>query len=159
MPPYIVSGMLYGIVLASFMNKQSSNWEKAVFIIAATAINFYCAYQVDFMNEGKGASLRIFEYSGIGSILLRLSYDLLLSKKFSILYVFIITPIFCVAGSALSALCVHILQSGNYNEFVSTILWLGMFSIFPIWQCLFGLSIHIQNKDFPLWKIHQDLLG
>jgi hypothetical protein len=144
---HLLPGLFYGFVLASNLEKQRALWRKIVFILLSTAIYIFCVYKVDILNDNTSAPIRLLGYSALGSLSLKLCYDLILTGRFSFVYTLVL-PIVCgLLGSAVSAGSMYLIVSKNVtNEFISTLLWIGMFTVFPFWQFLFGLNIKTNGK-------------
>jgi hypothetical protein len=86
--------------------------------------------------------------------MLTICFDLIVLRRFSVFRTIAIPSIFGIASSVLSAVCMYLLIVAMYSEWVSTLLWVGMLSIFPLWQYLIGVNIdaHSRPLDVPVNK-------
>jgi hypothetical protein len=140
-------GLFYGFALAAYCEKPTTALQEILFLLLSIIINVYCVYQIDFLNDkNKYPYVRLLTNGGVGAILLSLCYDLILVKRFSALYTVILPFLYGVMASVISAACMYLLHSNRYHEPVSGILWIGMYTIFPMWQYFFGLNIKNHNK-------------
>jgi len=152
---YAAPGLFYGLTLVSSMDAQDSPLGTILFMILSLTINIFCVYQVTkdalYTDPSPYAALKLVTYGTLGAVMLSLSADLLIFRRFSIFYTIAMPAILGIVASLLSAGCMYILFTGKYSEFVSGLLWIGMFTIFPLWQYLFGLNVknHNKAKAFP----------
>ncbi len=58
-----------------------------------------------------------------------------------------------IVASLLSAICMHLLDSGEFNEFGTAVFQVGTFAMFPLWQYLIGLNLDYHSKSFYSKKI------
>jgi len=147
---YAVPGLFYGLTLVSSVDPPVTTLGTILFIILSMVINILCVYGVlrDFMNVDAGpyVALELVTYSTVGAVTLGLCYDLLVVRRFSLFYTIAMPALLGIAASLPSAGCMYALLTGKYNEFTSTVLWIGMFTIFLLWQSLFGLNVKNHNK-------------
>jgi hypothetical protein len=147
---YVAPGLFYGLVLLSSVDPPNSAVGTILFMVLCVAINIFCVYQVtkDALNIDPSpyTASKVITYSTLGAVMLSIFYDLLVAHRFSVFYTIAMPTILGIVASLVSAGCMYILFAGKYNEFVSGLLWIGMFTIFPIWQYLLGLNIKNHNK-------------
>ena len=145
---YAAPGLFYGLTLVASSDPPASGPGAILFIPLSVGINILCVYQIfgDLMDNKPYVALKQVSYSAIGAVMLSLCYDTLVARRFSLLYTIALPTILGIAASLFSAGCMYLLVTGKFNEFTSTVLWIGMFTTFPLWQYLFGLNVEHHNK-------------
>jgi hypothetical protein len=140
---YVAPGLVYGLALTASAKSPVSAFGSVLFVLLSMAINIICVYCVsqDFLDQGHFAPLKLLICGTAGAVLLTICYDFLLLRRFSVLRTIVMPSILGIAASLFSALFMYLLLSGKYNEVVSTILWVGMLAVFPLWQYLIGLNL------------------
>jgi hypothetical protein len=142
---YLAPGLAFGLGLTSAVKNQVSAFSSIFFVLLSMAINIFCVYYVsnDFLDLDYGhyASIKSVICSAIGAAALTMGFDFIILRRFSVIRSIVMPSILGIASSLLSAFFMYLLISGKYNEFESAILWIGMLSIFPLWQYLIGLNI------------------
>lgn len=134
---HLLPGLVYGFVLATHIEQPTALWRKIVFIVLSTALYIFCAFQVDFINSNPNAPAQLFGLSIVGALILKLTYDLLLTTRFTVLYTAVLPMLAGALGSGVSVACMYwAVNNHGQNEFLGLILWMGMFAIFPAWQYL-----------------------
>jgi hypothetical protein len=145
---YVAPGLVYGLALTASANNPVSTVRSVVFILLSMVINIGCVYVVwqAFLDPGYHAPLKLVVCGAIGAVLLTGCYDLLLVRRFSVFRTIAMPSILGIGASLFSALFMYLLNSGTYNTFISTILWIGMLAVFPLWQYLIGLNLGYHEK-------------
>jgi hypothetical protein len=146
----VAPGLVYGLALTTSAKNPVSAFGKLFLILLAMTINIGCVYYVsnDFLDldYNQYAAFKSVTCSTIGAILFTLCYDLLILRRFSVFRTIVMPSIMGMVSSLFSAFCMYLIVSGSYNEFVSASLWVGMLSIFPLWQYLIGLNIYYHSR-------------
>jgi hypothetical protein len=154
---YVAPGLVYGLALTASANNPVSAVRGMIFVLLSVVINFGCVYFVcqDFLDLDPGyiAPLKLVICGGIGAVLLTSSYDLLLVRLFSVFRTIAVPSILGIGASLFSAFFMYLLDSGNYNKFVTTILWVGMLAVLPLWQYLIGLNLAFHGKSIYSTKL------
>jgi hypothetical protein len=145
----VAPGLVYGLALTTSANKPVSAIRAIFFVLLSMAINIMCVYYTteNFPFSGQNESFKLVLFSAIGAILLTICYDLVLVRRFSVFRTIVLPSILGIAASLVSTLCMYLLISDKYNEFVSTILWVGMLTVFPLWQYLIGLNLDYHGRS------------
>jgi hypothetical protein len=146
---YVAPGLVYGLALTASANNPVSAVRSVVFVLLSVVINIVCVYFVcqDFLDPGYFAPLKLVACGGIGAVLLTSLYDLLLVRRFCVFRTIAIRSFLGIGASLFSAFFMYLLNSGTYNKFVSTILWVGMLAVFPLWQYLIGLNLDYHGRS------------
>jgi hypothetical protein len=144
----IVPGVGYGMVLAASVENPRSDLRTIFFIIVSMFINVFCVWRIyiDFMDNESYASMKVVTYSTIAAVVLSICFDRLIVGRFSLYYTIAMPALLGIAASLCSAGCMYLLMTGQYNEFISGLLWIGMFTIFPLWLYFFGLNVRSYNR-------------
>jgi hypothetical protein len=140
---YGAPGLIYGLALTAPAHNRVSAFRSISFVLLSMTINIVCVYYVsnDFLDYSHYAPLKLVACSTIGAVLFTSGYALVILRRFSAFRTIAMPSILGIVASLFSALFMHLLISNKYNEFVSSILWVGMVAIFPLWQYLIGLNL------------------
>jgi hypothetical protein len=154
----VVPGLVYGLALTASTNKPVSPIRAIFLVLLSMAINFTCVYCTteNFPFCGQTEAFKLVLFSAIGAILLTICYDLVLVRRFSVFRTLAMPLILGTAASPVSTLCMYLFISDKYDGFVSTILWVGMLTIFPLWQYLIGLNLDYHGRSTNPAKLSGD---
>lgn len=146
-------GLVLGLLVTESVIHPLPVSKKIVFVFTSTAIYIAGVFFIDIDDEERiGTSVKLLTASSVGAVLLALAYDLILEKRISILHSFALPFIYGIAASTLSAFCIYYLQVVRVDKSLEEgILWLGIFSIFPMWYYFFALNI--QQKTPAVEKV------
>jgi hypothetical protein len=147
----IVSHFLPGLVFAfllvqNFIDKVSGK-KKALFVLFSTAIHIACVFFVDVANENKATPIKLIIASSFGALTLSLVYDSLIFRRLKIIRTFVLPLVLGFLSSLLSAFCLYYLHQVDFEQdYIETLLWAGIFSVFPIWFTLIAWNIKERHK-------------
>jgi len=150
---YGAPGLIYGLALTASAKNPVSALRGVFFVALSLVINATCVYyvSVDFLNAKVYAAFESVTFSTVSAVLLTMCYDLIILRRFSVFRTIAMPSILGIAASLFSALFIYFIVSGRHSEFLSSMLWAGMMSVFPLWQYLIGLNIDYHSRAvYPL---------
>jgi hypothetical protein len=147
----VAPGLVYGIGIGATAGVRVSDARAILFVLFCLMLNFGCVFFVtrDLLDHNPYLVLKLVTASTVSAVLFTVVYDLLLLRRFSFYRTIAMPSILGLAASVFSALFTYLLNSREYNEFVSFIIWMGMLSIFPVWQYLIGLNLFVSDQKPP----------
>ncbi|WP_431216438.1 hypothetical protein ACQ86N_18575 [Puia sp. P3] len=136
----VAPGLGFGLVLMSSVENIRYPLGGVLFILLSLAINTGCSalVTINFLKSGHYAPFNLIAFSAIGAVLLNLCYDLLLVGRFSLYHTIAMPAILGIGASLIGAACMQIFLSSKPEDPVATLLYLGIFTVFPLWQYLFA---------------------
>jgi hypothetical protein len=143
---YLAPGLIYGFVLAAHDNNRHSDVRDLTFIFLSLVINALCVHEVNLLNDERSAAFNLILCGGAGAALLKTCYDLVLHRRFSFLYTVVLPYIFGVLSTLIPSACMYLAPAESNSAFVSGLCWVGILSVYPIWQYLFALNIKMHNN-------------
>jgi hypothetical protein len=147
----VAPGLIYGLALTAATDNRASDALSVLFMLLSLIINIISVRfaSEEFFEAGHYTALKLVTAGTVSAALFTAFYDILLLRRFSVFYSIAMPSIMGIVASLLCAFSMHLLVSGKYGEFVSGVFWIGMLSIFPLWQYLIGLNINFHNRFVP----------
>lgn len=126
---------LYGIALSADVENKYS---PVLFVLASTALYIGCFL---FLQIGKFDDFfvpRLYLASATGSLMLFLAYYLIISHDFTFWRTLLYSLLTGIVSAIPASLFCYYIYAGERNN----IFFIGIFSIYPIWQIAFSILIN-----------------
>jgi hypothetical protein len=133
---FLTPGVLYGITLSADVE---SKYSPVLFVIASTVLYIACFCMVHPGRDDDLLIPRIFLASATGSLLLFSSYYLIISRNFLFWRTLLYSLLTGIISAIPACICDYYFAE-MHGE--STLLYIGIFSIYPIWQIAFSILIN-----------------
>jgi hypothetical protein len=145
---HFLPGLVFAFLLVQNIIDKVSGKRKVLFVLLSTAIHIACVFFVDVANENKIATpIKLIIASSFGALLLSLAYDFLIVGRLKTIRTFVVPLALGVLASLLSAFCLYYLHQVDFEQdYLETLLWAGIFSVFPIWFTLIAWNIKERHK-------------
>lgn len=138
-----VPGLSYGVILVSNSGRSSSS---KIMVVVSTVLYCLCFFMLNISDASLWFIARLLGVSVFGAVTLFCSYYLLVNREYN----FIKTLLSSISIGFLSALPACL--SGYYClSDDNRVFYIGIFSIFPIWQVAFAWLItkyNIKNTSY-----------
>jgi hypothetical protein len=136
----LIPGPTLGLIISFF--KKSKIIHRLIFFLAACVIYILTLYIADIKNiDYKLSPLRILLASTISAVLLQLFFDLIFKTKINYKDTFIRPAVSGFIASILATIAAFFFKITPTTGWLTVPLWLGLFSIFPIFFYLFGKQL------------------
>ena len=132
-------GIIMGALLINY-TKGINPLISLLFIILSESIYFGCFYFLDLSNYSKWSGIRILCLSSAGATLLKLCYDLLISRYITTKKTFLWPSLIGVISALPSSLCAFFFDGGESS--IQQAFYCGIFLIYPIWYYSFAAYIN-----------------
>ena len=133
---FLIPGIWYGIVLSADVE---SKYRPVLFVIASTVLYIACFFIVHPGRDDNFLIPRIFLASAIGSTLLFSSFYLIISRNFLFWRTLFYSLLTGIISAIPASICYHYFAETRGE---SKLLYIGIFSIYPIWQIAFSVLIN-----------------
>jgi len=136
---FIIPGFIYGLAIGSYINIKKN---LGLFIWASTLVYIICFYLI-ICSYGSVSPVKIILCGWLGAALLFVCYYFLINKTIIFLPSFVRFSLAGIIGSIPSAICCYFFDSGRYSVFsiLHNLFYIGINSVFPLWQFLFSLAL------------------
>jgi len=137
---FLIPGPALGLIISAF--KKSSIIKRLLFFLSACSIYILTLYIISIRDiDYKLYPLRILLASTISAVLMQLIFDIIFSAKINFKDTFVRPAILGVISSILTTIAAFFFDVTPKTGWLTVPLWLGLFSIFPIWFYLFGKQL------------------
>jgi hypothetical protein len=137
-------GFIFGLLLLSIDHPVVANWKSLLFLTISTLLYILCFWLIDIFHTTDVklyTSLKLVGASCIGSLILSIAYQWLLTESLSLKSTIINLLVVGVACSIPSAALILLINTLNYNELdhpvIGYLLFCSPFVIYPLWQAAF----------------------
>ena len=132
-----VPGPVLGLIIALF--KKSTILQKVLFILATIVTYYFALYFIDIEQvDYKLSPTKILLASFLSAILLQILFDIIFKSAFTIKDTLLRPAILGVAASIITTITAFLFKKSPTSGWVTIPLWLGLFSIFPLYYSLFA---------------------
>jgi hypothetical protein len=136
-----------GLIIAIF--KKSTIAYRLVFFLATCVIYMLTIYIIDIQNiDYKLSPIRILIASTISAVLLQLFFDIIFKIKINYKDTFLRPAFFGFIASIMTTIAAFFFKITPTTGWFTVPLWLGLFSIFPLWFYLFGKQLIQTGKVY-----------
>jgi len=143
----LIPGPTLGLIIAFF--KKASIVQRLTFFLTACAVYILTLYIIDLKNiDYKLSPLRILLASTICAVLLQIFFDIIFKTKINFKDTFVRPAIFGLFASILTTIAAFFFKVAPTTGWLTVPLWLGLFSIFPLWFYLFGRQLVLTGKVY-----------
>ena len=133
---FLAPGISYGIALSADVE---SKYSPVLFVTVSTALYIACFCIVHPGRDDDSLIPRIFLASATGSLLLFVSYFLIISRNFPFWTTLLYSLLTGIISAIPACICYHYFAETRGE---SKLLYIGVFSIYPIWQFAFSILIN-----------------
>ncbi|MGZ3764956.1 MAG: hypothetical protein ACXVB0_09355 [Mucilaginibacter sp.] len=144
---FLFPGFVFGYILASEDIKSENGLRGFILMILSGLIYIGCFEFLDLDHDSL-LGLRLLALSGIGALLLKLCYDLIISKRLNIKETILIPLIIGVIAAIPSSICTFFINRGSST--IQNLCYCGLFLIYPIWYYCFAAYINHCKKRVAL---------
>lgn len=136
----LIPGPTLGFIISFF--KKSTFIYRLIFFLTAIGIYVLTLYLIDIKNiDYKLSPLRILFASTLSAVLLQLFFDIIFKTKINFIDTFFRPAFFGFIASILTTTAAFFFKEAPTTGWLTILLWLGLFSIFPIFFFLFGKQL------------------
>lgn len=144
---FIFPAPTFGFIISVF--KKSKIIQRLVFFLATCFIYVLTFYIIDIKNiDYKLSPIRILLASTISAVLLQLFFDIIFKTKINYQDTFLRPAIFGFIAAILTTIAAFLFKITPTTGWYTVPLWLGLFSIFPLWFYLFGKQLVQTGKVY-----------
>jgi hypothetical protein len=145
---HFLPGFLLGILLIETIAHSISSKQQVIFTLLSTSLYIVCVFLTNIAKDDKTETpVRLILSSSIGALLLSLFYDLVFKQPISLRKTFLLPLISGFIASLLSAFCLYYFHKVEYDQYIlESVVYSGIFTIFPIWYCFFTWTTAIKYK-------------
>ncbi|MCW3074402.1 MAG: hypothetical protein JWP69_1471 [Flaviaesturariibacter sp.] len=134
---FFIPGPTLGLIISFF--KKSTIIQRILFFLTACIIYLLTLYIIDIKNiDYKLSPIRILLGSTIGAVLLQLFFDIIFKTKINYQNTLIRPSILGFIASILTTIAAFFFSVTPTTGWLTVPLWVGLFSVFPLWFYLFG---------------------
>jgi len=153
---YFVPGLAFGFLLLSINNDENYAWKNVLFFIICTFSYSACVATIGLVDIDFRLiePTRIILASILGSLILTVSYQILILRRFSFLQLLVsllVVGLFCSLPSTLLLTYFndnHYILSGQ--SLLTKLEMSSVFIIFPLWQTAFVMLLKVRISLFDL---------
>ena len=143
----LIPGPALGLIISFF--KKSTIIYRVIFLLAACVIYILTLYIVGIQNIDYTLSpIRILLASTISAVLLQLFFDIIFKTKINYKDTFVRPAALGFIASILTTIAAFFFKVTPTTGWLTVPLWLGLFSIFPLWFYLFGKQLVQTGKVY-----------
>ena len=129
-----------GLIIAIF--KKSSITSRLIFFLTTCVVYMSTIYIIDVkIIDYKLSPIRILLASTISAVLLQFFFDLIFKTKINYKDTFLRPAFFGFIASIMTTIAAFFFKITPTTGWFTVPLWLGLFSIFPLWFYLFGKQL------------------
>ncbi len=140
---HFVPGFAFAFVLTKSMSDSTPPGNKALFILISSLVYIFGVFYVDIAREEQvWRPVKLSIASSIGAVIVTAAFDKLFIRKLRAPIDLIKMLVLGFAASLTSAICMYFLPELGYMEQIwDKLLYMGIFSIFPLWYFLIGRAV------------------
>jgi len=143
----LIPGPTLGLIISFF--KKSTFIHRLIFFLTACIIYILTLYIIDIKNiDYKLSPLRILFASTLSAVLLQFFFDLIFKTKISLKDTFFRPAVLGFIASVMTTIAAFFLEKAPTTGWLTIPLWIGLFSIFPIFFYLFGKQLVDTGKVY-----------
>ena len=129
-----------GLIIAIF--KKSTITYRSLFFLITCVIYILTLYLIDIDNiDYKLSPIRILLASSVSAVLLQLFFDIIFRTKINYKDTFLRPAFLGFIASIMTTIAAFYFKIAPTTGWFTVPLWLGLFSIFPLWFYLFGKQL------------------
>lgn len=139
---FLFPGFAFGLSLSSGYNEKG--WKGVLFLFISGLSYMGCFWLMGIFHPGTETLIdtaKVVGCSCLGALILSIAYQFLLLNKFSWARSLLCIVIVGIATCLPCAICIYITLGNrvdtNSHVYVSTLLYAGIFTIYPLWQTAF----------------------
>jgi len=140
-----VPGPVLGLIISIF--KKAPFIQRLLFFTIACIIYVLTLLMIDIKNiDYKLSPLNLLFASSASAVLIQLFFDIIFKSKINFRNTFYKPALFGLLASILTTLAAFYFESAPTTGWLTVPLWIGLFSIFPLWYVLLGKHLTKTGK-------------
>ena len=141
-----IPGPLFGLIISIF--KKAALFPRILFFLSTCLIYFLTLYLIDVQSiDYKLAPGRILIASILSAVVVQVLFDIIFRLKISLLETLLKPARLGFFASIISTITAFFLTTiPSTTGWLTVPLWIGLFSIFPLWYFLFGRHLIQSGK-------------
>jgi len=149
-----IPGPLFGLIISIF--KKAALLQRVLFFVSACLIYFFTLYLIDIKNiDYKLAPTRILIASVLSAVLVQVLFDIIFRSKMIFLDTVLRPSALGFVSSIVSAIATFFFNGiSSTTGWLTIPLWMGLFSIFPLWYFLFGQHLIRSGKISNIYEFN-----